>query len=47
MNKKKGLHFYINISNFNDILEKEEEDKQTEPKHAIHALDTYFSSIEE
>lgn len=46
MDKKNGLHLYINISNFNDILEKEEERKQMEPKHSIHALDTYFSSIE-
>lgn len=46
MDKKTGLHLYINISNFNDILEKEEESKPTEPKHSIHALDTYFSSIE-
>lgn len=47
MDKKNGLHLYINISNFNDILEKEEESNPTEPKHAIHALDTYFSSIED
>lgn len=46
MDKKNGLHLYINISNFNDILENEEENSSTEPKHAIHALDTYFSSIE-
>lgn len=47
MNKKTGLHLYINISNFNDILEREEENYPTEPKHAIHALDTFFSSIED
>lgn len=42
MDKKTGLHLYINISNFNDILEREEENYPTEPKHAIHALDTFF-----
>lgn len=45
MKRLKGLHFYINISNFNRILLAEE--TQTKRiNHAIHALDTFFSSIE-
>lgn len=45
MNPHTGIHFYINIVNFNSII-KDEEDKTDELKHAIHALDTFFSSIE-
>lgn len=45
MKRLRGLHFYINISNFNHILLAEE--AQTKRiNHAIHALDTFFSSIE-
>ena len=45
MNRKKGIHFYINIVNLDDVVEKEEE-HTGEVCHAIHALDTFFSSIE-
>ncbi|MEG0835764.1 MAG: adenylate/guanylate cyclase domain-containing protein [Christensenellaceae bacterium] len=45
MDKLNGVHFYINILNFYDVLGKEEA-KTGNVTHAIHALDTYFSSIE-
>ena len=45
MQRHQGIHFYINITNFNKILLKEE--AQTKKvNHSIHALDTFFSSIE-
>ena len=45
MRKLKGIHFYINITNFNEII-LDEERKTGEITHAIHALDTFFTSIE-
>ena len=45
MQKKTGVHFYINIVNFDDVAEKEEAATQ-EVKHSIHELDTFFSSVE-
>ncbi len=45
MKKREGMHFYINISNFDDIVEKEELDSGN-VNHSIHALNTFFSSIE-
>ncbi len=45
MKKKEGCHFYINISNLNDVVTKEEE-RTGNVTHAVHALDTFFSSIE-
>lgn len=45
MQKLKGIHFYINITNFNNII-LDEESKTGEVTHAIHALDTFFTSIE-
>lgn len=45
MKKLQGVHFYVNVRNFNDVIIKEEENTG-KVKHAIHALDTYFSSIE-
>lgn len=45
MIRKNGIHFYINIVNLNDVVEAEEA-HTGEVKHAIHALDTFFSSIE-
>ncbi len=45
MQKFAGIHFYINIVNFNDII-LDEESRTGEVTHAIHALDTFFSSIE-
>lgn len=43
--KKIGMHLYINIHNYNDIVECEET-TIGKPLHSIHALDTYFTSIE-
>ena len=40
-----GLHIYINIDNFNDILAIEEKNTKT-INHSLHALDTFFSLIE-
>ena len=45
MQKKTGVHFYINIVNFDDVAEKEEAEAK-EVKHSIHELDTFFSSVE-
>lgn len=45
MQKIEGIHFYINIKNFDAVI-IEEERKSGNITHAIHALDTYFSSIE-
>ncbi len=45
MKKHKGIHFYINIKNFNEIIIDEEE-KYNGVERSIHALDTFFSSIE-
>lgn len=45
MEKKTGIHFYINIDNYNDIiLDEEKNTKQV--THANHALDTFFTSVE-
>ena len=44
MQKKTGVHFYINIANLDDVAEKEKAATR-EVKHAIHELDTFFSSI--
>lgn len=43
--KRIGMHLYINIHNYNDIVEYEETNIG-KPLHSIHALDTYFTSIE-
>lgn len=45
MQKLIGIHFYINIANFNAII-LDEESRSGEVTHAIHALDTFFSSVE-
>ena len=45
MQKLSGIHFYINIVNFNQII-LDEENRTGEVTHAIHALDTFFTSIE-
>ena len=45
MRKRNGMHFYINIQNFNEIVKKDEEANGT-PTHVIHAMDTFFSMIE-
>lgn len=42
--KSRGIHLYINVKNFNQIVENTEESKMA---RVIHYLDTYFSSIEE
>lgn len=45
MQKQIGIHFYINIANFNAII-LDEESRSGEVTHAIHALDTFFTSVE-
>ncbi|MBR1796598.1 MAG: hypothetical protein IJ757_01070 [Clostridiales bacterium] len=45
MKKQIGVHFYINIVNFNSIITDEEE-KTNKVTHSIHALDTFFASVE-
>lgn len=45
MKKQKGVHFYINILNFNSII-KDEEEQTRKVTHSIHALDTFFTSVE-
>ena len=45
LEKKTGIHFYINIINLDDVTEVEEKNTG-EVRHTIHALDTYFSAIE-
>ena len=45
MQKRSGIHFYINIANFNKII-IDEEAKTKGVTHAIHALDTFFTSVE-
>lgn len=45
MQKQSGMHFYINIVNFNKII-IDEESKTKEVTRAIHALDTFFTSVE-
>ena len=45
MRRYQGIHFYINITNFNDIL-LDEEAKTRKVTRSLHALDTFFSSIE-
>lgn len=45
MQKLTGVHFYINIVNFNSII-LDEESRTGEVTHAIHALDTFFTSVE-
>lgn len=45
MNRLEGIHFYVNVANFNDVV-MDEEIRQGKVNHSIHALDTFFSSIE-
>ena len=45
MQKKTGIHLYINIANFNTII-LDEENRTGKVTHAIHALDTFFTFIE-
>lgn len=45
MKKFEGMHFYINISNFDDVVEKEEQESGY-VNHSIHALNTFFSTVE-
>lgn len=45
MQKLEGIHFYISILEFNEII-LDEEKRTGDITHAIHALDTFFSSIE-
>lgn len=45
MKKSEGCHFYINIFNLDEVVTAEEE-HTGQVNHSIHALDTFFSSIE-
>ena len=45
MNMESGIHFYINIKNFDNVVINEEE-RFGAVNHSIHALDTLFSSVE-
>jgi len=45
MIKLEGMHFYINIDNFDDVVD-EEESRTGKINHSIHALNTFFSAIE-
>ena len=45
MQKLSGIHFYINIINFNEII-LDEETKTNNVTHSIHALDTFFTTLE-
>ena len=45
MEKSEGIHFYVNVENFNDVVLNEEQ-HTGKVNHSIHALDTFFSSIE-
>lgn len=45
MERQAGIHFYINIANFNSII-LDEEQRTGQVTHSIHALDTFFSSVE-
>lgn len=45
MQKFEGIHFYVNVANFNEVVINEES-RFGKVNHSIHALDTYFSSIE-
>ena len=45
MIQTEGIHFYINIATLDDVAENEEK-TLGEMQHTIHALDTFFTSIE-
>ena len=45
MRKYTGIHFYINIYMFNQII-SDEESKTGRVTHLIHAMDTFFTAIE-
>ena len=45
MRRFEGVHFYVNVANFNEVV-IDEETRLGKVNHSIHALDTYFSSIE-
>lgn len=42
MKKLEGIHFYVDVANFNDVV-MDEETRQGKVNHSIHALDTFFS----
>ena len=45
MKRLEGIHFYINVENLNEVI-LDEEKKTNKVNHSVHAIDTYFSSIE-
>lgn len=44
MERKTGVHFYINIKNLDEII-REEESNDEELKRTLHRLQTYFTGI--
>lgn len=44
MQKFEGIHFYVNVANFNEVV-IDEETKNGKVNHSIHALDTFFSAL--
>ncbi|URZ01948.1 adenylate/guanylate cyclase domain-containing protein [Clostridium felsineum] len=44
MEKKTGIHFYINIKNLGDIINNEEK-KDDDLKRTLHRLQTYFTGL--
>lgn len=45
LEKKTGIHLYINVKNFSSIVKKEE-NNTNDLDHSLHALNIYFKSIE-
>lgn len=45
MQRRNGFHVYINIANLNQIV-LDEEKNTGKVNHSIHAMDTFFSSVE-
>ena len=45
MQRRNGFHLYINIENLNEIV-LDEEKRTGRVNHSIHAMDTFFSSVE-
>lgn len=44
MQKFEGIHFYVNVANFNEVV-IDEETKNGKVNHSIHALDTFFQAL--
>ncbi|MBR3463209.1 MAG: hypothetical protein IKH20_11085 [Clostridiales bacterium] len=46
MDKKEGIHIYININNLNSVL-LDEESGTGRVEHTLHAMNLFFSSVEQ